>query len=77
MYIKGSDFMLAYDKLFLLLKERDITTYQLRNKYVEFNISSSTIRRLHTGQSISSNTIDSLCHILKCKVEDIIEFKEN
>lgn len=41
---------------------------------VKGNISSSTIRRLKAGESVSTNTLDALCKILNCFVEDIIKF---
>ncbi len=50
------------------------TTYTLRNKGQSYNISSSTIRRLKTNQSVSTNTLDALCHILGCTLPDIVEF---
>ena len=45
--------------------------YGLREKG---GISSSTIRRLQKGESISTNTLDSLCKVLNCSVEDILTF---
>ncbi len=45
------------------------TTYTLQ---VKGNISSSTIRRLKANESVSTNTLDALCRILKCSTEDII-----
>lgn len=47
------------------------STYTLQ---VKGGISSSTIRRLKAGESVSTNTIDALCQILHCSVQDIIEF---
>ena len=47
------------------------TTYTLQ---VKGQISSSTIRRLKSGQSVSTNTIDALCKILECSLNDVLAF---
>jgi DNA-binding Xre family transcriptional regulator len=47
------------------------TTYTLQ---VKGQISSSTIRRLKTGQSVSTNTIDALCKLLECSLTDVLAF---
>ena len=35
-------------------------------------ISSSSIRRLKAGESVSTNTLDALCKILDCTLDEII-----
>lgn len=47
------------------------TTYTLQ---VKGGISSSTIRRLKAGDSVSTNTLDALCKILGCAMQDVIEY---
>ena len=49
------------------------TTYTLQ---VKGNISSSTIRRMKAGESVSTNTIDALCALLDCEVSDIIKYSK-
>ena len=66
--------MISYDPLWRIMKEKEASTYTLRNKGKEYNVSGSSIRRIKTNQSVSTNTIDTICKILDCKVEDIIEF---
>ncbi len=56
-----------------LIKERRISTYYLRNKCGPYNLDSKTIHRLMHDESVSTNTIDSLCQIFACGVEDIVE----
>ena len=53
------------------MQNRGATTYTLE---VKGNISSSTIRRLKAGESVSTNTLDSLCKILQCDIPDVIAF---
>ena len=63
--------MISYAPLWETMQERRATTYTLQ---VKGNISSSTIRRLKAGDSVSTNTLDALCKILGCTINDIIEY---
>lgn len=53
------------------MKLRGATTYTLQAKG---GISSSTIRRMKAGESVSTNTLEALCKILDCTLEDIVEY---
>jgi len=57
-----------------LIKEKNISTYYLRNKCEPNNLDSKTITRLMSDQSVSTNTINSLCEILECDLSDIVKF---
>ena len=63
--------MISYDPLWCTMKERGATTYTLQYKG---GISSSTIRRIKANDSVSTNTIDALCSLLNCEVNDVIEY---
>ncbi len=63
--------MISYAPLWETMKKRGATTYTLE---VKGNISSSTIRRLKAGESVSTNTLEALCKILNCALGDIIEY---
>lgn len=65
--------MIIYDPFWKTIKEKGISTYTLIQKH---NISSSTINRLRKNQGISTLTINDLCRILNCRVEDILEYVE-
>lgn len=65
--------MISYEPFWKTLKNSKESTYSLIQKH---NISSSTIDRLRKNKGISTQTIDDLCKIFHCKVQDIIEFKE-
>ncbi len=57
------------------MQKKGATTYTLQYKGDEYNISSSTVRRLlKSGESVSTNTLDSLCKILKCDISDVIKY---
>ena len=61
--------MISYEPLWNTLKSREITQYQLINKY---HISAGQLSRLRKNNYISTHTVDVLCEILNCKVEDIL-----
>lgn len=65
--------MISYRPLWETMRRQGATTYTLecRGPVV---ISSSTVRRLKAGESVSTNTLDALCQILDCDLADIIEF---
>ncbi len=66
--------MISYAPLWKTMEKKKATTYTLRNKGQSYSISSSTMKRLKTNQSVSSNTLDALCHLLDCSLSDIAEF---
>ena len=63
--------MISYEPLWETMKKRGATTYTLQ---VKGGISSSTIRRLKANDSVSTNTLDALCQILDCSLEDVIAY---
>lgn len=63
--------MISYEPLWETMKRRGATTYTLQ---VKGGISSSTVRRLKAGQSVSTNTLDALCGILDCGLAEVAEY---
>ena len=63
--------MISYGPLWRTMKEKGATTYTLQ---VKGEISSSTVRRLKAGESVSTNTLDALCRILECGLAEIVEY---
>lgn len=63
--------MISYEPLWRTMEKRGATTYTLQ---VKGQISSSTIRRLKAGESVSTNTLDALCKILNCELDDIVTY---
>ena len=53
------------------MKEKGVTTYQLREKC---GIDSKTIRRLRANDNIETKTLNKLCAVLDCSLEDIAEY---
>ena len=66
--------MIVFDKLWITMKERGISTYRLREAC---GIDSKTIRRLKANDNIETKTLDKLCLALDCKIEDIMEYKKD
>ena len=62
--------MIKYDRLWKTMKEKGISQYAL---YTTYNINRSQLNRLRHNENVQVNTIDKLCNILHCRVEDIME----
>ncbi len=63
--------MVVYDPFWKTLKERGISTYYLIQ---ECNVSSSTIDRLRKNKPVTTVTINDLCRILHCRIQDIAQY---
>lgn len=63
--------MIVFDKLWLTMKEKDITQYKLIKEY---GFSPAQITRLKRNHNINTHTISRLCEILNCNIEDICEY---
>lgn len=64
--------MITYDKLWKTMKQKGITQYRLIN---EFKVSPGQIGRMKKNIHCSTRTLEKLCKILDCNIEDIVEFK--
>ena len=62
--------MISFAPLFETMKEKKITSYKLE----KLGFSRATYYSIQKGNSISTNTVNQLCKILKCNVSDIMEF---
>lgn len=61
--------MILFDKLWQTMQERGITQYDL---YTKYNMNRAQLHRLRRNQNIETNTLDRLCNILDCNIEDIM-----
>ena len=66
--------MIKFDRLWKTMKEKNVTTYQLRERC---GIDSKTIRRLRANENMETKTINKLCSVLECRLEDIAEYVED
>ena len=63
--------MVSYKPLWKTMEEKGATTYTLQ---VKGGVSSSTIRRIKANESVSTTSLEAICKILECEVQDVIEF---
>lgn len=63
--------MIVYNKLWETMKKQNVTQYKLIHEY---KVSPGQITRLKRNQNVSTHTINMLCDILHCPVEDIMEY---
>ena len=66
--------MISYEPFYNTLKEKGISTYKLIKQY---GVSRSLLDRLKHNKPISTVTLNDLCVMLKCNVEDILVFTED
>lgn len=66
--------MISFEPLRVILAERNISTYYLRNKCGTYNLDNKTIQRLMNDQSVSTYTINALCQILNCTPADLMRY---
>ena len=63
--------MISYQPFYKTIKSKNISTYKLINEY---GISRSLLDRLKHNKPITTVTINDLCKILDCSVEEIIAY---
>ena len=62
--------MIVYDKLWGLMEEKKISQYRLGKA----GLSQSTLTRLKNNEVVTTETLDKICSLLHCRLEDIAEF---
>ncbi len=63
--------MIVYDRLWDTMAKKHFSQYRLIRHY---GISTGQLGRLRKNEYVSTHTIEVLCNILDCHVEDIMEF---
>ena len=62
--------MISYEPLFKTMEQKGITSYKLG----KLGFPLTTYHSIKHGKHISTQTIDALCELLECNVEDILEY---
>ena len=62
--------MISYEPLFRTMKEKGITSYRL----MKLGFPRSTYYAMKHGENISTHTLNQLCKLLQCRVEDVMEY---
>ena len=61
--------MISYEHFWNTLKKKGISQYKLIHEY---KIYAGQLSRIRANQDISTHTINMLCEILDCRVEEIL-----
>jgi DNA-binding Xre family transcriptional regulator len=62
--------MISYRPLFETMEKKNITSYALFKQ----GFSKATFYSIQKGNSISTNTVNQLCKLLKCSVYEVMEY---
>ena len=62
--------MISYNRLWETMEKRKISQYRLIK---EFGLSSGQMSRLKKNSYVSTHTLETLCRILDCRIEDVME----
>ena len=63
--------MIVYDKLWATMKAKGVSQYKLIKEY---DISSSQLDRLRKNSNVNTYTLNRLCSILDCQLDDIAQY---
>lgn len=63
--------MIKYDRLWITLKKKNISQYKLIKDY---GIDKSQLHRLRKNMIVKTMILNTLCRILNCQIEDIMEY---
>jgi DNA-binding Xre family transcriptional regulator len=66
--------MIVFDPLWKTMKEKNISTYQLRERC---GIDSKTVRRLKANENMETKTLNKLCAALDCELSQIMEYRKD
>ena len=65
--------VIVFDRLWETMKQRGVSQYALIKKH---GISTGQLDRLRKNENINTYTLNQLCIILQCSLNDIAEFKD-
>ena len=63
--------MIEYDRLWKTMKEKGVSQYSLIKNY---HINEAQLYRLRKNMVVKTITLDRLCEILECEIEDICQY---
>ena len=62
--------LISYEPLFKTMKKKGITSYRLG----KMGFPLSNYYAMKRGDNISTHTLNQLCKLLGCRVEDVVEY---
>lgn len=66
--------MIVYKNILGQLSAAGYTTYRLRKEKI---LSENTIQRIRDGSPLTTTTIDVICTLLECSVDNVLEYKKD
>ena len=63
--------MIRYDPLWETMKRKNISQYKLIK---DFGVDNAQLQRLRENAIVKTSTLDNLCRILDCPIEDIMVY---
>ena len=63
--------MIVYDRLWTTMQKQGMSQYRLLREY---KFSGGQLDRLRKNENVSTYTLNQLCKILRCRIEDIAEY---
>ncbi len=69
--MKGEPYMISYAPLWKTMKEKNISQYRLIK---DFGMSRGQLARLKKNENITTYTLNQLCRILNCGIEDVVVY---
>ena len=63
--------MISYKPFYETLYRKGVTEYYLINKQ---GVTANTLHRMKHGKAITTTTLNLLCEILDCRVDQILEY---
>jgi len=65
--------LISFDRLWKTMQEKGISQYKLTKEY---GVSNGQLDRLRKNEHVSTYTLNKLCVILDCGLEDIAEYRK-
>ena len=62
--------MISYEPLFRTMKEKGVTSYRLG----KLGFPLSNLYAMKRGDNVSTHTINQICKLLGCRVQDVMEY---
>lgn len=66
--------MMSFEPLWNTMKQKNVTTYKLIKDY---NMSRGMLDKLKHNRNVTLETVERLCEILDCRVEDVIVYRKD
>lgn len=70
MHFKEGRYMIIYKNIIEKLKDAGYSSYKVRETGV---LSEGTMQAFRTNRPVNLKTIDAVCQLLRCRIEDIVE----